>query len=243
MKNSKKDLIGRMEMEDDLGIRRGTKKRFVVPDRVYILIKIVLIAAIPFAYFICSPLIAVIVLAYFGLIVITNNIEKNFNLGLKKELRIHLPKTDSLLCLLLVIITIAGVVVSSVSMTQRAGMFEGFGDVQLEDVIDEGDFSSADLAWMQIWTKTKEFGTLMTGTRYFFQEQRGFGGFGGFGEDPPEGFTPPSGTDMPDMSELLDNMPFSIIFGSIIKAVDTGMLVVICICGLLSVRKFKKLTK
>ena len=121
-------------------------------------------------------------------------------------------------------------------------MFEGFDDSQLEDVIDEGDFSSADFVWMQIWTKTKDFGTLMTGTRYFFQEQRGFGGFGGFGE-PPEGFTPPSGSDMPDMSELLDNMPFSIIFESIIKAVDTGMLVVICLGGLFSIRKFKKLTR
>ena len=242
MKNSKKDLIHRMEVEDDLGIKRGTKKRFVVPNKVYILIKIILIAAIPAVYFICSPLLVVVVLAYFGLIVITNNIEKNYNLGLKKELHIHLPKTDSLLCLLLVLITVVGVVVSSVSMTQRSSMFEGFDDSQLEDVIDEGDFSSADFVWMQIWTKTKDFGTLMTGTRYFFQEQRGFGGFGGFGE-PPEGFTPPSGSDMPDMSELLDNMPFSIIFESIIKAVDTGMLVVICLGGLFSMRKFKKLTR
>ena len=240
MKNSKRDLIHRMEVEDDLGIKRGTKKTLVVPNKVYILIKIILIAAIPVVYFICSPLLVVVVLAYFGLIVITNNIEKNYNLGLKKELHIHLPKTDSLLCLLLVLITVVGVVVSSVSMTQRSSMFEGFDDSQLEEVIDEGDFSSADFVWMQIWTKTKDFGTLMTGTRYFFQEQRGFGGPGG---EPPEGFSPPSGSDMPDMSELLDNMPFSIIFESIIKAVDTGMLVVICLCGLFSMRKFKKLTR
>lgn len=240
MKNSKRDLIHRMEVEDDLGIKRGTKKSLVVPNKVYILIKIILIAAIPVVYFICSPLLVVVVLAYFGLIVITNNIEKNYNLGLKKELHIHLPKTDSLLCLLLVLITVVGVVVSSVSMTQRSSMFEGFDDSQMEDVIDEGDFSSADFVWMQIWTKTKDFGTLMTGTRYFFQEQRGFGGPGG---EPPEGFSPPSGSDMPDMSELLDDMPFSIIFESIIKAVDTGMLVVICLCGLFSMRKFKKLTR
>ena len=240
MKNGKKDLIHRMEVEDDLGIKRGTKKSLVVPNKVYILIKIILIAAIPVVYFICSPLLVLVVLAYFGLIVITNNIERNYNLGLKKELHIHLPKTDSLLCLLLVLITVVGVVVSSVSMTQRSSMFEGFDDSQLEEVIDEGDFSSADFVWMQIWTKTKDFGTLMTGTRYFFQEQRGFGGPGG---EPPEGFSPPSGSDMPDMSELLDNMPFSIIFESIIKAVDTGMLVVICLCGLFSMRKFKKLTR
>ena len=52
MKNSKRDLIRRMEVEDDLGIKRGTKKSLVVPDKVYILIKIILIAAIPVVYFI-----------------------------------------------------------------------------------------------------------------------------------------------------------------------------------------------
>ena len=243
MKNSKKDLIRRMEVEDDLGIRRGAKKRFVVPDKVYIIIKICLIAALPAVYFLCSPLLAVVVLAYFGLIVVTNNIEKNFNLGLKKDLHIRLPKTDSLLCLLLVIITAVGVTVSSVSMTQRASMFEGFDDSQLEEVIDDADFSSADFVWMQVWTQVKDFGTLMTGTRYLFEEQRGFGGFGGPGGEPPEGFTPPSDADLPDMSEILDGMPFSIIFESVVKAVDTGLIVVICVCGLFSVRKFRKLTK
>ena len=246
MKNSKKDRIYRMEVEDDLGIRRGRKKRFVLPNRVYILVKLVLIAAIPAVYFLCSPLLAVVVLAYFGLIVITNNIEKNFNLGLKKSLQIHLPKADSLLCLLLILITVVGMVVSSVSMTQKSSRFEGFDESMLEDVIDNEDISEAGIVWMQIWTKTKDFGTLMTGTRYLFIEQRGFGSFGGPGGpggEPPEGFSPPTSGGMPDMSELLDDMPFSIIFESIIKAVDSGLLVVICVCGLLSVRKFKKLTK
>lgn len=243
MKNSKKDRIYRMEVEDDLGIRRGRKKRFVLPNRVYILVKLVLIAAIPAVYCLCSPLLAVVVLAYFGLIVITNNIEKNFNLGLKKSLQIHLPKADSLLCLLLILITVVGMVVSSVSMTQKSSRFEGFDESMLEDVIDNEDISEAGIVWMQIWTKTKDLGTLMTGTRYLFIEQRGFGSFGGPGGEPPEGFSPPTGGGMPDMSELLDDMPFSIIFESIIKAVDSGLLVVICVCGLLSVRKFKKLTK
>ena len=52
MKNSKRDLIHRMEVEDDLGIKRGAKKRLVVPNKIYIIIKISLIAAIPVVYFI-----------------------------------------------------------------------------------------------------------------------------------------------------------------------------------------------
>ena len=245
MKNSKKDKLRRMEMEDDLGIKRGVRKRLVLSRKAYTILKLCLIGAIPVVYFLCSPLLVVVILAYFGLYFITGNMEKNFNLGLKKELQIRLPRTDSLLCLLLVILTLVGVVVSSVSMTQKGSVFEGFDESQLEEVIDEGDFSSSGFVWMQIWTKTKEFGTLMTGTRYLFREQRGFGGFGDFGGDfdPPEGFSPPTGSDMPDMSELLGSMPFSIIFESVIKAVDTGLLVIVCVCGLLSLRKYRKLTK
>ena len=232
-----------MEMQDDLGIRRGAMSPFAVPDKLYITIKVCLLIAIPAVYFICSPLLVLVVLAYLGLIVITNGIEKNANLGLKRELHIHLPKTDSLLCLLPVIITIVGVVVSSVSSTQRGSMFEGFDDDMLDDVLGSGGFSSFNLVWMQVWTKIKSFGTLMTGTRYFFMEQRGFGGFGGPGWDPPEGFTPPSGSSMPDMSELLEDMPFSVMFESIVKAVDTGLLVIVLICGVLSVFRFKKLMR
>ena len=88
-------------------------------------------------------------------------------------------------------------------------------------------------------------GLTAAGTRYLFREQRVFGGFGDFGGnfDPPEGFSPPTGSDMPDMSDLLGSMPFSIIFESVIKAVDTGLLVIVCVCGLLSLRKYRKLTK
>lgn len=250
MRASDKKRIHRMEVEDDLGIKRGVKSKFVVPIKLYKLIKLCLIIAIPVVYFICSPLLILVVLAYFGLIFVTNNVEKNLNQGLRKDLHVHLPKIDSILCILLIIITIAGTVVSSVSTTQKKSMFEGMNSTQLEEVLGK-DFDDSKFTSMRIWNKVKDVGTLLTGTRYFFQEERGFrGGIGGFrpeGFEPPEGFTPPEGFSPPsgdfsppDMNEMLSNMPFSIIFQSIIKAVDTGMLILIVLCGLTSFRKIKK---
>ena len=249
MRASDKKKIYRMEVEDDLGIKRGVKAKFVIPIKLYKLIKLCLIIAIPVAYFICSPLLILVVLAYFGMIFVTNGVEKNLNQGLRKDLHVHLPKTDSVLCILLVVITIAGTVVSSVSTTQKKSMFEGMNSTQLEEVLGK-DFDDSKFTSMRIWNKVKDVGTLLTGTRYLFQEERGFrGGIGGFRPEgfepqeggPPDGFEPPSGDfSPPDMNEMLSNMPFSIIFQSIIKAVDTGMLVVIVLCGLTSFRKIKK---
>lgn len=245
MRASDKKRIHRMEVEDDLGIKRGVKAKFVIPIKLYKLIKLCLIIAIPAVYFLCSPLLIVVVLAYFGMIFITNNIERNLNQGLRKDLHVHLPKIDSILCILLVIITIAGTVVSSVSTTERKSKFEGMNSTQIEESLGN-NFDESKFKAMRVWNEVKNFGTLLTGTRYFFQEERSFGGGIGGGRPPemgeaPEGFEPPSGDfSPPDMNEMLSNMPFSIIFQSIIKAVDTGMLIVIVFCGLMSFRKIKK---
>ncbi len=250
MRASDKKKIHRMEVEDDLGIKRGVKAKFVIPIKLYKLIKLCLIIAIPVVYFICSPLLIVVVLAYFGLLFVTNGVEKNLNQGMRKDLHVHLPKVDSILCILLVIITIAGTIVSSVSTTQRKSPFEGMDSTQIEETLGDMDFDSTSFKVRRVWNKVKDVGTLMTGTRYFFVSQDGFrGGFGGGGGrpegfEPPEGFTPPSGDfEPPDLNNMLANLPFSMIFQSIIKAVDSAMLLVICGCGLLSFRKIKKATQ
>ncbi len=249
MRASDKRKIYRMEVEDDLGIKRGVKAKFVIPIKLYKLIKLCLIIAIPVVYFICSPLLIVVVLAYFGLLFVTNGVEKNLNQGMRKDLHVHLPKVDSILCILLVIITIAGTIVSSVSTTQRKSPFEGMDSTQIEETLGDMDFDSTSFKVRRVWNKVKDVGTLMTGTRYFFVSQDGFrGGFGGGKPDgfkePPEGFTPPSGDfEPPDMNNMLQNLPFSMIFQSIIKAVDSALLLVICACGLLSFKKIKRVAE
>lgn len=247
MKNSDRKRIHRMEIEDDLGIKRTKKKKFVLPIKAYKIIKLCLIIALPIVYFLCSPLLILVVLAYVGFLFVTHSIEKEYNKGLKKDLRTALPKTDSVLCILVVIIAVVCVGVSSFSTTQKRGAFEGMNETQIEETIDMPEFSKADMVWRRIENGLKDVATLGTGTRYLFQSERTFGrgrdlGGGMEGMEPPEGFTPPSGgMEKPDMNEMLQNMPFSMVFESIIKAVNSGMVVVVCIVGLASLRKLKKL--
>ena len=248
MKNSDRKRIHRMEIEDDLGIKRTTKKKFVLPIKVYKIIKLCLIIAIPVVYFLCSPLLILIMLAYIGLLVVTHSIEKEYNKGLKKDLRTALPKTDSILCILVVIIAVVCVAVSSFSTTQRVSPFEGMTETEIEETIDLPKFDKGDMVWRKIENGIKNVATLSTGTRYLFQSERSFGrgrGPGGGMPDfePPEGFTPPSGgmKEPPDMNKMLQDMPFSMVFESIIKAVNTGMIVIVCIVGVASLRKLKKL--
>ena len=248
MKNSDRKRIHRMEIEDDLGIKRTKKKKFVLPIKVYKIIKLCLIIAIPVVYFLCSPLLILVMLAYIGLLIVTHSIEKEYNKGLKKDLRTALPKTDSILCILVVVIAVVCVAVSSFSTTQRGSPFEGMTETEIEETIDLPKFDKGDMVWRKIENGIKNVATLSTGTRYLFQSERAFGrgrGPGGGMPDfePPEGFTPPSGgmKEPPDMNKMLQNMPFSMVFESIIKAVNTGMIVIVCIVGVASLRKLKKL--
>ncbi len=240
-----------MEIEDDLGIKREKKKKFVLPIKAYKIIKLCLIVALPVVYFLCSPLLILVVLAYIGLLVITHSIEKEYNKGLKKDLRTALPKTDSILCILVLIIALTCICVSSFSTTKNFSPFEGMNQEQMEEMIDMPKFDKGDMTLRKVENALKNVATLSTGTRYLFQSERAFGrgrGPGGGMTDfpePPEGFTPPSGMpegmNPPDMTEMLDNMPFSLVFESIIKAVNSGMLVIVCIAGVASLRKLKKL--
>ncbi len=249
MKASKRKEIQRKEAEDALGIKRGAKIKPIISFKTYRIIRISLIAALPVVYFLCSPFILLVLLAWIGLLFVTRSLEKNYNAGLKKDLCTKLPKTDGALCILLVILVSVSVTVSSLSTTTRKTPFDGMTSEELAGKLDDFDFDDSKFIWIRIESKLKDIGSAMTGTRWLFQEERGFrGGFGGgFGGkpnmgdfQPPEGMEPPTG-GKPDMSEMLSNMPFSMVFSSIVKAVSTGMLIAIVVVGILSLRKMSKL--
>lgn len=251
MKNSKRDKIRLMKYQDANGIIRSQKKAMHIPIGLYTFIKIALIAAIPMVYFLYSPLLLVVVIAYIALLILTCLIEKEQNDGLRKDLRIHLSKTDSFLCVLLIIIAVVGCVIGSFSMGQRKSMFEGIDQSQIGQSLQEFDFSSSKLKTQQVENKIKEFMSLMTGTRRLFVAEKTFGRFsgggkfggmgsmGGSGMKPPEGFTFPNGKP-PKMNDTLQNMPLSTIFKSIVQAVNTALLVVVCFLGVFSLYKMKK---
>ncbi len=253
MKDSKRKEIQRKEVEDALGIKRGVHTKPIISFKVYRIIRICLLAALPVVYFLCSPFIIVVLLAWIVLLFITRSLEKNYNAGLKKDLCTKLPKTDSVLCILLILLVAISVTVSSVSTTTRKTPFDGMTSEQLQEKLEDFDFDDSEFVWIQVKSKLKDIGSAMTGTRWLFQEERGFrggpggGSFGGFGGkpdmgdfEPPEGMQPPTG-GKPDMSEMLSNMPFSMVFQSIVKAVSTGMLIAIIAVGILSLRKMSKL--
>ncbi len=239
MKNSKKRVIKQMEKQDALGISRRTSKRTMSP-KTYFFVRSCLIIAIPAVYFLCSPFLIVVMALWILLLRATVNIEKNYNSGLKKDLCTKLPKTDSVLCIVLVLLVLISAVVSSVSMTSKGSMFEGMNSSQIEGALKE-DFDAVKFTLMRIFSKIKEFGSLTTGTRWLFLSERVFiGGVGGGmqGGSPPPDMGAPGGGDISDM---LSNMPFSMLFQSIIKAVCTALLAVICIVGIISSVKIKKL--
>ncbi len=252
MRNSKRKEIQRKEVEDALGIKRGRNTKPKISFKVYRIIRICLIVALPIVYFLCSPFIIVVLLAWIALLFITRSLEKNYNAGLKKELCTKLPRADSVLCLLLVLLVGISVAVSSISTTEKTP-FDGMTSVELQEKLDKFDFDESDLTWARIESKLKDIGSAMTGTRWLFEEEKAFrggpfgGGFGGFGGkpdmgdfQPPEGMEPPTG-GRPDMNKMLSDMPFSMVFQSIMKAVCTGGLIAIVLAGVLALRKMKKL--
>ncbi len=246
MKNSKRKQLREMERQDALGISRKKSSRAVMTVRTFQILRLCLVIATPLVYFLCSPFLILLLFAWIGLLFISRSIEKKYNEGLKKELQTKLPKTDSVLCIVLVAIVLISVLVSSVSTTSKGSMFEGMTDSELEDVVDDFKFDDSKFIGMKIVSTLKDIGSLTTGTRWLFQSERSFRGGpgGGFpsgmeGMSPPADFTPPSGK--PDMGDMLSNMPFTMVFQSIMQAVCTGGLVIICLVAILSIRKIKKL--
>lgn len=239
MKESKRKRLQRMEYEDAAGIKRRAYTRCVFTSKTLSILRIFLIAAVPIVYFLCSPLLFAVVFLWFLLLFAVHSAEKRYNDGLKSDLRTKFPKTDCILCLVLIAVVAIGVTVSSVSVNTRSGFFDGMTEEEIGERLD-GVFDSGDFVLRRIESVFKDVGSLMTGTRWLFRSERGFGDFGGFGgAKPPDGISPPSG-GMPDMSEMLSDMPFSMVFGSVVKAVSTGMLVVVCIVGVVcSVRTWK----
>ncbi len=252
MKASKRRQIRQKEREDALGIKRGKEVTPLLSFDTYRIMRICLLVALPIVYFLCSPFLILLLLAWIALIFVARSLEKKYNEGLRKDLCTKLPKTDSVLCIILVIIVVVSVAVSLVSTTNKGTPFDGMTSEQLEEKLERFDFDDSEFTWRRIESKLKDVGSAMTGTRWLFQEEqsfrggpgggfRGFGGKGDFGDfQPPEGFEPPTG-GKPDMSEMLSNMPFSMVFQSIMKAVCTGMLIAVFVAGIMALQKMKKL--
>ena len=139
---AKKKKIQRMEMEDSLGIsRRKWEKTF--PPNLFIAFKLTLIALIVLFYFIYSPLLFVFMTLYALLFFLARLSERSMNKSVIKKNHIKIPKFDSAVALLIVVVAIFGTFVSSTKKT-KAGMFNNFNASQIEKMFERKEVESED---------------------------------------------------------------------------------------------------
>ncbi len=238
----------RLEIEDDNCIQKKKKTGFRISMKTYRIIKLALVIAIPVAYFVYSQLLFFVFAALGATVVFTNVKEKEFNKGLKKELRSSLPKGDSLLAILVIVISVVSIIFSVSASSQRKSMFQGFNETEIEESIQDFDFEfdKSDMVWREIKNQLRSLGNLSTGERVFFEEARRFGMMGG--GMPPDGAEPPAGMgNMPDrkppkdMSEMLDELPFGILFSAILKSVNTGLVFLVAGVGVITLIRIRKI--
>ncbi|MCD8372435.1 MAG: hypothetical protein LUD27_03940 [Clostridia bacterium] len=231
MKQSNRDRVRQMEREDELGISRQKNRKPLVSLKVYKILKICLIAAIPVVYFMCSPLLIAVMAGWIVLLVITNSIERSYNAGLKKELRTRFPKTDCILCIIIVALTAICIAVSEISAATHSNNFDGMSGSEISSALKNTSL----MVWHRVESILKNIGSCMTGTRWLFQSEMSLRASS---DDSAVAEAPGGGGDL---SSMLSDMPFSMIFESIIKAVCTALLLVVVILGILALVKLKKL--
>ncbi len=251
-----------MEIEDDLGILRK-KTRRTMSIKMFKRIKIVLAALIPLIYFIYSPLLLPLFLCYVALYFIARSIEKSVNKNLRKEYYINIPKFDSVLAFIAIIITVAGIMLSLFATTMKGGMFEGKSDEQIRAEMEERGMSDSAIDNMlERMAKRpmnnsrkniliKNAFTMLSGERIFFEEQGGMGRDRGFprdgmvsGDSQSEDFVPPEGEIRPERSNMMDfanNIPFDRIFSQIASSVNTVIVFLVSLSGLLTIYLMKRL--
>lgn len=222
------------ELQDAKGISRK-KFRFIVTSKKYYTIKITLLILIPISYFVYSPLLAFVMIAYFLSYFLSIGYEHSLNKSVIRQNHIRLPKSDHGLALILVVISLFGTL---------------FGQTQGR----MGRFSNT--ITMKIWMGFQNFGSLLTGNRQLFglrmfrfglkERPHGFIPNGGSFNEMQGQMPPPMGFEnrRPPMNFDLNNVPIEFMFSQILSTVTTLLIVVTWILGILSLytvyRKIKR---
>ena len=230
-KQQKKEKhVKKLERLDDQGINRKKWKFTYTPKR-FIIVKSILIGLIPILYFIYSPLLVIVMVAYIGLFYLAIATERHMNKSVIKSNHIKIPKFDSAIALLVVVISLLGSIFGV--SNGRVGRF-------------------SNTVWMKFTTSLRNFGSLLTGKRALIGGSRDFG----FGTrpEPPEGFIPdgeafnemmgPMQGGRPDMDIDFSDLPIEFMFSQILSTVQTTLVFAVVVIGLLSLwltnKKIKK---
>jgi hypothetical protein len=232
-KQKKARKIRQLENMDAKGISRK-KWKFTYSPQKFIKIKAILIVFIPIVYMVYSPLLFIVMLLYAGLFYLAIGTERSMNKSVIKSNHIKIPKYDSAIALLLVVVAFLGSIFGV--SNGRVGRF-------------------SNTVWSKITTSMTNFGSLLTGRRTLFGNSRGFGF--GTAPKPPEGFVanasefsdnmgsmPPGGGGRPDFDIDITNIPIEFMFSQILSTVQTALIFLVVGVGVFSLwMTYKKMKK
>ena len=172
--SSKKKKIQQMEIQDAQGISRKKWKHTMNPN-LFILIKFIIIALIPIFYFVYSPLLIFIFIAYVGLFFLARMAERSMNKSVIRSNHIHISKFDSGVALIVVIIALFGGLLSTTQKNVKSS-FQGMPQTEFFQKRGDMDFSSfkRKSQWNQAKQKLISIGSLLTGERNLFKEEKTF---------------------------------------------------------------------
>jgi len=224
--------VRKLEKMDSEGISRKKWKFTYSPDK-FIKIKIGLIILIPIVYLLYSPLLVVVMLLYIGLFYLAIATERKMNKSVIKSNHIKIPKFDSAIALLLVVIALLGSIFGV--SNGRVGRF-------------------SNTLWSKITTSLSNFGSLLTGQRALIGRKLSF--LFGTAPTPPDGFIasssefqnqmgdmPPGGGGRPDFNLDITNIPIEFMFSQILSTVQTALVFAVVGVGIFSILMTRKKMK
>ncbi len=167
MKRSKQKKQLKMEEQDAKGISRK-KWNHTIDLELFVTLKFICIVAIPIVYFVYSPLLIVFMIGYVSLFFLAIMAERGMNTSIVKSNHIKIPKLDSALALILVVIAIFGMVMSGTSKNKKSDFknIPNFEFSQKNNV----DFKKIrqESFWNGFVSDLKTFGSILTGERSIF---------------------------------------------------------------------------
>ena len=173
------------ERQDAEGISRK-KWKFVISAKWFVIIKLSLIISIPILYFVYSPLLILVMLAYVGLFFLAIMAEHSINKSVIRSNHITISKFDSAVALIVIVIALAGSIMSSTSKSQPPS-FEGMNRSEISQAFNDDGFEDlrVKMKWNRFLSGVKNFGSLLTGERSVFRVKKEFN-FGMM--EPPKDF-------------------------------------------------------
>lgn len=168
--SSNKKKIQIKEFQDAHGIsRKHTGEEF--PPNLFIILKLALIVLIPIVYFVYSPALIFLMVMYACLFFVARLAENSLNKGVVRSNHIKLPKFDSAIALLVIVIAVFGTFLAGTAKTKE-GTFDRMNNTQIEGFMKDKNFDFEAMQKQATWSKFKakliNMGSLLTGERNVF---------------------------------------------------------------------------